>query len=463
MSIETINPLASHDRLSTLGRWLRSARVLNAVTALAALLALLDIFAIYRATQGNPYPYWKNNTDFGGYIGASQAVLAGQNIYEYKPCPCNLLYGTTEIHDQYPYPPLFAELLIPIVLLGDQAARYIWLAISVLCIVGTVALLMRGFGTAIRWPWVALTLAVIGASHLIRNDLYHGQVNLLLVFLITLGLWLHAKGHPIAAGLIIGVPLVVKPFLGIVLIYFLWRRQWKTAFTIGLTSATLLVVSFIPPYISLGLPGVLHWLETSAYYSSHAIAARPDNYSWNGILLRLFSANYFTTPWVESDLLYRAISLGALALFAGLFGLAVPGRRAATRSPIGPAPLMLAEVGLLIGLTMTLGPMTEQDHLLMLTPGLAGVLLIAYQSYQSQSAQRGAWLAAAVAWVVFYMLLFPPIPLSYGLPPSSAWVRLTGASILLTARIGLMLLILTGLLARALRRERGGARGAAPA
>jgi hypothetical protein len=433
--------------------WMRSPKVLIAIAILSSLLILADSFAIYRAVKGNPYPYWKTNIDFAGYIEASKGVLLGKNIYEYTPCPCNLLYGTTEIHDQYPYPPFFAELLIPIVLLGDVSARYIWLLASAACVVGAIVLLLRGFDYKISWPWIMLVIGVVGASHIIRNDLYHGQVNLLLVFLITLGLYLATQERKVLAGIVLGIPIVIKPFLGVLFLYFLWRREWKTAGSIALTSGGLLILSFTPLILSIGFPAVQNWMEISAYYSSHAIAARPDNYSFNGLLLRLFSANFFTKPLLESNMLLNVLSIGIIGASLVTFVLAAPAkRRASSHGPVAPS-LVLGEVGLLMSLSMMFGPMTEQDHLLMLAPGLVGVIFLVSHYQHTPSTYRKLWYGVATVWVCFFALLLAPIPIRYGLPASNEWVRLEGLTILLTGRIALMLLILTSFLAIALWKQ----------
>jgi hypothetical protein len=428
----------------------------NHLRTLAAILAivliLFDGVALYRAIQGNPYPYWKTTIDFGSYLRASTSFVNGEDIYAYQPCPCNLLYGTREIHDQYPYPPFFAALLIPLTVAGDIAARYLWLCISLACIIGSLILLLRGFGARISWHWIALAFAIICMSRIGRNDLYHGQVNFLLMFLIALGLWCYSKGKHTAAGIVLGVAFVIKPFLGIILIYFLWRRQWRTAFTSALTGCILLILSFVPLVLTQGLSIVQRWLTTSAYFTSGAVAARPDNYSLNGLLLRLFNTNYFTTPLFENAALTRILSVVLIVFLFVIFALALlPQRRWPTALRETPA-LLLAEVGLLVGLTMAYGPMTERDHFFMLVPGFAGVILLAQQRHADQALSK-LWWFVITGWAIFFALQTSPVKLNLGVAPAETWSRLAGLGILWTGEVGMMLLLITILLAYALRRE----------
>jgi hypothetical protein len=431
---------------------LRAGHLRTLAAILAILLILVDGIALYRAIQGNPYPYWKTNTDFGGYLRASTAYMNGEDIYAYQPCPCNLLYGTREVLDKYPYPPLFAALLIPLTITGDIAARYLWLTISLGCIIGSLILLLRGFGTRIVWPWIALAFAIICMSRIGRSDLYHGQVNFLLMFLITLGLWCYSKGKHSAAGILLGIAFVIKPFLGIILIYFLWRRQWRTAFTSALTGGMLLMLSFVPLVLTQGPSIIQGWLTTSAYYTSGAVAARPDNYSLNGLLLRLFNTNYFTTPWFENAALARILSVALIVFLFVMFARALlPQPRWPTALRETPA-LLLAEVGLLVGLTMTYGPMTERDHFFMLVPGLVGVILLAQQGHDNQALSKG-WWGVIAGWAIFFALQASPIKLNLGVAPAETWSRLAGPGILWTGQVGVMLLLITVLLAYTLRRE----------
>jgi hypothetical protein len=431
---------------------LRSSHLRTVAAILAMLLILFDGIALYRAIQGNPYPYWKTNTDFGGYLRASTSFVHGEDIYAYQPCPCNLLYGTREIHDQYPYPPFFAALLIPFTFAGDIAARYLWLCVSLGCIIGSLILLLRGFGTRISWPWIALAFAIICMSRIGRSDLYHGQVNFLLMFLVALGLWCYSKGKHTAAGIVLGVAFVIKPFLGIILLYFLWRRQWRTAFTSALTGGILLILSFVPLVLTQGLSIVQSWLTTSAYYTSGAVAARPDNYSLNGLLLRLFNPNYFSTPLFENAALTHILSMVLIVFLFVTFAVALLPQRLWPTTLRETPSILLAEVGLLVGLTMTYGPMTERDHFFMLIPGLVGVILLAQQRHVNQALNK-IWWCVTAGWALFFALQASPVKLSLGVTPAETWSRLAGPGILWTGEVGLLLLLITVLLAYALRRE----------
>ncbi|NTU84884.1 MAG: hypothetical protein HGA45_36890 [Chloroflexales bacterium] len=116
--------------------------------------------------------------------------------------------------------------------------------------------------------------------------------------------------------------------------------------------------------------------------------------------------------------------------------------------------MIFAEVGLFLGLSMAIGPLTEASHLLLLIPGLAGVLWMAMKYVTHQHKISAIWRWVIGAWALFFITCAIPVNVKLGLPSPFAWTPLTGASILLTGTTGFFLLGINLLLAEALRRER---------
>jgi hypothetical protein len=101
---------------------------------------------------------------------------------------------------------------------------------------------------------------------------------------------------------------------------------------------------------------------------------------------------------------------------------------------------------------MTYGPMTERDHFFMLIPGLVGVILLAQQRHADQALSK-LWWFVITGWAIFFALQASPVKLNLGVAPAETWSRLAGLGILWTGEVGMMLLLITILLAYALRRE----------
>lgn len=179
------------------------------------------------------------------------------------------------------------------------------------------------------------------------------------------------------------------------------------------------------------------------------MTARPDNVSLNGLALRLFSENLFTVPWAKSVLFRIALEAVLLVLALIAFIRAVP-RETNWGEPAERGPRLFAEISLVLGLTMALGPLTEGSHFLTLVAPAAVALAMGLRA----QAHTSLWRWASIGWALFFVLLASPISLNFGLPSAAAWIKPSGAQILLTGTIGLFLFGVTVLCAVALGRER---------
>jgi hypothetical protein len=417
-------------------------------------LLVLASGLIYRVYRLNPYPYWLKSTDFGLYIQAARDINEGRDPYIPPACPCPEVYGTTKVHDQVAYPPLFLEFLIPFALIGDEFTRVSWLILSMALTAVAVAITLAAPKHKVSLISIGIITGIIALSHIGRSDFYHGQTNYLLMFLITFGLWLRAKNKTIAAGLSIGLAVAIKPFLGLLTCYFLWKRDYKTAFFCVATTIILVLLSFVPLVRSNGISAVYSWRAASSYFASGDMATRPDNLSLHALALRIFSDNLYTIPWVNNTLV-RILVEGALVLGAlTVFTIVVPRRSAGITIDEDPH-MPFAEVGLFLGLSMVIGPLTEDSHLLLLIPGAISVLYIAIKYATRQSETSTIWQWVIGAWSIFFFFLASPLSfVRPGLPSSDEWTPLTGASILLTGTTIFFLLGINLLFAEALRRER---------
>lgn len=139
-------------------------------------------------------------------------------------------------NDLWPMPPFTIVLFSPFSLLSFPNAQFAWafvkpalIAIIFYCAWGLVK---RGGGKIAPLPMVLILLIwffpVIG-------DLQEGQVNLLMLTPLAVGLWCFGrddKFSPWLGGLMIGMAVAIKVTPIIFVIYFLWRRRWTGALAI---------------------------------------------------------------------------------------------------------------------------------------------------------------------------------------------------------------------------------------
>lgn len=299
------------------------------VAVLSTLLLTAGSAALARSIVRNPD--WRNSTDFGVYLLASRALASGDDPYASAPFPVSQI-GSVEVRDAYVYPPALAEFLVLLLAMGDAFARSVWLVISIASLAGATVLLSRKFGHRLAWKWVVLILSAASVSGIVRLDLYHGETNLLLLLLLTLGLWLLSGRHVTFAGLAWGVATTIKPFLAVLIVYLLWKRAWRAAIATVCTSLTVLVVSFAITWPRT-VATLLGWLRAAGYEASTTFSGRPDNVSIHGLVLRLFDPNPYTRTWIDSAVAGHAVEVLVLAGVAATFIAAAeiaPGRRPGT-------------------------------------------------------------------------------------------------------------------------------------
>lgn len=419
--------------------------VAPAVIAIASVLLLLDLAAIARTVHSNPS--WRTTVDFGLYVETAHTIANGGDPYDYR-------VAAGLVHHAYAYPPLFAEMLIPFAQIGDYFARLTWMAISAVCLVASIVLLLRGFGHRVPAHWLLLIVALLFATFPVRDDLYHGQTNFALLFLIVLGAWLLRAERPSGAGMAWGLMFVIKPFLGVLVVFLLLRRQYRAAATSVATAATLFAASFLV-MAPQGLDPLHGWIDASRYDANAPFTTQLDNYALHGLLERLFSTNGFVTAWADNSLLLNGFAalLGVLLVAAVLYALPRGWHGAEN------ADLFLLEIGFFLAAAMTYGPLTEGDHLFLLLPGLVGATYLAWRDVRLHAWSRR--VVAAVAWFVLFSMLASPFLKTLGTNPFLLTSHPHGIALLWTGRIGFLLLAVTGITALALRQEQREDTGAA--
>jgi hypothetical protein len=374
--------------------------------------------------------------DYQLYAKASRALMDGGDPYQYRTTSDDghVFYG-------YVYPPIVAWALAPIVgLLSFTAGYSLWIMICVAAFASSLVVLLRAFHSPVSWWIVSLAVGAGSLTYLVRENLYHGQIDVILLLFVACGLTLLIRGQQVPAGVLLGLAASGKPFLGILLLLLLWRGQFKSAVSMVATGAVLLVLGFLPTLVN-GTAVIESWIGVSRYASSPAFAAFPANHAISALFLRLFTSTPFAAPWIESQtalLLADAILVGVIVV---AWALTVPfgtGPIQETGSDLVAAPglLLFAECGQLLGLLYAFGPLAEANHFFMLLPGMIGTIRLATASPNREVRRR--WLPAAVAWTVLFVAIASPLRQFSLASPIEQYV--SGPTVLLTGRLGLLLL-----------------------
>jgi GT2 family glycosyltransferase len=269
------------------------------------------------------------------------------------------------------YPPLFYVLMRPWSMPPFPAAAVAWLAFNQLLLAGA-ALLVARRRAADPWRMTAALVVTLMFHPLIEN-LFLGQANVLVLFLLTAGWYATGIGRPWLAGVALGLLPHVKLQFALVILLLALIGQRAVAARAALVTATgvALGLAIVGPaayaryleYI-LNLPDYLH--RWSVNVSPHAVLHR----------------------LLDGALGHRVVEalalLGALALLL-VIARVLRGRTAAD------APAFDWAFGLAVVAIPLLSPVTEDHHLVAL---LLPLVLLVLAS--DTTASRGAVLVATV-------------------------------------------------------------------
>ncbi len=240
--------------------------------------------------------------DFSGENATAWAELAeAYDVKRYAP--------------PYRYPPLTAQLVLPLTYLDDRIAGALWLLLTALAFAASAWLIGKISRTP-QGPALALGLMLVFVPAL--TTLHAGQVNGFVLLALTAGYWGLERRNDLAAGIGIAVAALLKLVPAALLLYLLWRKQWRAAF-IALAAATLLMltapITFSPDTLSA------YWRNFFVMGQPGTLFAMPPNQSLNGLWARLLGG------FVADEAIYRIYLLSALAVIAATVALCWPMRR----------------------------------------------------------------------------------------------------------------------------------------
>lgn len=249
-------------------------------------------------------------TDFGVCYRAGSRALAGESLY--RP---------SDGHLQFKYSPAGALFFIPISVLPWEAAKGVWYALEILFLYGIFAASLRllpapGTRPALLALWSFLVLAKC-----LGREIQLGQVNLLIILLLTLTALAVQEKRDVLAGILAAGSLFFKPYAVVFLPYLLFKRRFRTL----AGWAVPLLLGGLAPVLVFGWRGnwdVLGEWHRTIGLSTPSLLAAGDNASLHGLIRK---------HWPGLSASGVQIILGIfLAVLAALFlSMMLRGKRAA--------------------------------------------------------------------------------------------------------------------------------------
>ncbi|MDZ4817867.1 MAG: glycosyltransferase family 87 protein [Planctomycetota bacterium] len=184
-------------------RWYHDSRRVWAILALV--IVIWGLTDVRRRGRIDPVDTFAHKTDFTVYTEAGAAFFDGRDPYE--------VTNTRGWH--YLYPPLFAIVVAPLAALSSQAQVVVWYFISVAACIGTwfeCRRMLRRIGVAMP-TWIYW---VVGATMALpaMNCLQRGQVGVVLIYFLMLGLRLLIESRSwwsaVLGGVALALPIAIK-------------------------------------------------------------------------------------------------------------------------------------------------------------------------------------------------------------------------------------------------------------
>jgi hypothetical protein len=236
-----------------------------------SLLLLVATFVIFGLIVEKRSAFMRRHmTDLGVYLRVGWAVRAGEDIYD--------IIDDNGWH--YQYPPLFAILMVPLAdpppgvdrtgMLPFWASVAVWYFFSLACLSLSVHWLASALeersvhpllGKVPRgcWRWWALRLIpILGCLTPIGHTLMRGQVNLLLLALLSAMTAALVRGQSERAGLWLAGAICLKVIPAFMLLLPLWRRDWRC---LGGCALGLIVGLGVIPAAVFGVPRTVRYYQ----------------------------------------------------------------------------------------------------------------------------------------------------------------------------------------------------------
>lgn len=179
--------------------------------------------------------------DFSVYMDGTKTALKGANPYQLR------------FFDRFNYSPAATLFFIPLTLIPEDAAEFVFTVISILSLFISVKIIFELLKIKISPPlfWLIFVLAL--KTYPSKLTLVLGQINLIILGLIVGSYYLcegpafQRKAGPFKAlsGILLGLATILKLTPGPLLIYFLFRKRWNTVlwFTVTVALLTLLGIA----------------------------------------------------------------------------------------------------------------------------------------------------------------------------------------------------------------------------
>ncbi len=263
--------------------------------------------------------------DFQVYHRAAKRAVAGETIYRLSD-PHRFLYA-----------PVVTLVFFPLAVLPTLAGKILWFSVNVVLLASIFRTTQQLVFPDGRAPPGFHALLLLLSFRFIDNNLGHGQVNIVLLWLVLRAYALAGQERHPLAGLALSAAIVTKIVPAVLLLQIVLRRQWRFAVWTGLGLCALMVVPLL--WWGSAYPQLVRdWGAVVADQAGHYEMGNKINQSISAFAYRLFRPYPGGSPAVElSAATVEAMTLALHAAFViPLILLSLRLGREARHEPQGP-------------------------------------------------------------------------------------------------------------------------------
>jgi len=242
--------------------------------------------------------------DFKAYYLAAHLLQRGEDFYDVRAQEEAMISFGLPLNDSlYIYPPLLAILFLPLTALSVGRAAQVWFLFNLALYGLTLAILVKSMGLDTLKEKIAPLILLAFLFAPVLFTLYKGQINIAILFLLALTYWSYQRGNPARAGVSLACATMIKVVPGLLILYFLWKREyivvWAAMGTIAILGILCLMIAG---------PSVHSTFFWSVLPALGAPRPNPSNQSLGGYLSLLLIPNPFTSCILNSPPLWKLLT-----------------------------------------------------------------------------------------------------------------------------------------------------------
>jgi len=379
---------------------IRDGNTMVARSCFAVLVVCILVGGAYFARQSGTNAEAYSN-DFNVYYHAAREVIAGHDPYQ----------SSLAAWTPYLYPPLLAELLIPLAMLWLPIAAYLWFLISAASMFGA-ARMSASLSASLSVPLtgerdaenaaesertgrrLSLQAAVAAAAILVvfrfvLDTFNLGQVNTVVAGLAVAHIYFYARDKKALSAIALVLAASIKLTPAVFLVYHVAKMRLKFAAACIAILAGVTALSFLP-FEGRGVDAFRVFANRTVRNEQGYNLADPGNQSLRGAIARLATRANADDSGTDSRNPAEVLTLVIAAL---LLTFAVLAARRARSELAGAAPFFCCVV--------LLSPLSWKAHFVILVFPVAYLLSLLFQPRTPAGARRLALGTLATSFVLF--------------------------------------------------------------